>query len=41
MGIFIALGLVLLYWIASKIEMSNAERAYKKYQQELKESGLK
>ena len=41
MGIFIALGIVLIYWIASKVEMYNAEKAYKNYQQKLKEMGLK
>jgi hypothetical protein len=41
MGLFIAGGLVLLFWIASKIEEYSGERAYKKYQEKSKELGLK
>ena len=41
MGLFIAAGLVLLYWILDKIEMYQGEKAYKKHQEELKRRGLK
>ena len=41
MGLFIAGGLLLLYWIISKVEEYQGEKAYKKYQEELKRRGLK
>lgn len=41
MELLIAAGLVLLYWILDKIEMYQGEKAYKKYQEELKRRGLK
>lgn len=41
MGLFAAAGLLLLYWVIGKIEMYQGEKAYKKYQEELKRMGLK
>lgn len=41
MGLFIAGGLLLLYWIISKVEEYQGEKAYKKHQEELKRRGLK
>lgn len=41
MGILIALGLILVYWIVSKVEEYQGEKDYKKYQEKLKEMGLK
>ena len=41
MGLFIAAGLIILYWILDRIEMYQGEKAYKKYQEELKRRGLK
>ena len=40
MGLFIAAGLVLLYWILDKIEMYQGEKAYKEHQEDKKRRGL-
>ena len=41
MGIFVAGGIVLGYWIVSIIEGYKDEKDYQKYQKKLKELGLK
>lgn len=41
MGLFTAAGLVLLYWIADRVEEYQDKKVYKKYQEELKRRGLK
>jgi hypothetical protein len=41
MGLFIAAGLVLLYWILDKWEAKQSSKDYKKYQEDLKRRGLK
>lgn len=41
MGLFIAGGLIILYWIISKMEEKQGSKDYKKYQEELKRRGLK
>ena len=40
MGLFIAVGLVLLYWIVDKIEAHQGEKDYKAYQEELRKARL-
>ena len=41
MGLFIAAGLILLFWIISKVEEYQGEKQYKEYQEDLKRKGLK
>ena len=41
MGLFIAGGLIILYWVLDRIEMYQGKKDYKKYQEELKRRGLK
>jgi len=41
MGLFISAGLILLYWIISKVEEYQGEKAYREHQEELKRKGLK
>jgi len=41
MGILLIPLIILIYWIAAKVEKYQGEKAYQKYQEHLKELGLK
>ena len=41
MGIFAVAGLILLYWIISKIQEHKGEKDCQKYNEDLKKRGLK
>ena len=41
MGLFIAVGLLMIFWIVSKIEERQGSKDYEKYEADLKRRGLK